>query len=213
MGVTIINGRLTMSAHIHTFSTRCVMWTVSQSLSEEAADLTAATVVSVASPTASFSAFSWYRMRDLHWLPVCQRLVFKLYKLLHGMPITLCIWQMTDNTLLAAVMDCDCHIGQHHYQACDITRTRTTFGDPSVRSSQSMGKNNVFPMVEKTELWTSAVYCWRRSCQAVVKNPTFMRVSVVCRSCMQTSFQPMPAKLTNRITAEYFCSVHELWRY
>ena len=66
LGVTIIDGRLTMSAHIHTRSTRCVMWTVSQSLSEEAADLTVATVVSVASPTANFSAFSWYRMCDLH---------------------------------------------------------------------------------------------------------------------------------------------------
>jgi len=56
LGITITDGRLTMSD----------MWTVSQSLSEEAADLIAATVVSVASPTASFSAFSWYRTRDLH---------------------------------------------------------------------------------------------------------------------------------------------------
>jgi len=31
-----------------------------------------------------------------------------------------------------------------------------------------------------------------------------------CLSCMQTSFQLMPAMLTNRRTAE-FCSVRELW--
>jgi len=51
---------------------------VTQSLSEEATDLTAAKVVSVASPTASFSPFSWYRTHDLHWLPVRQRVVFNL---------------------------------------------------------------------------------------------------------------------------------------
>ena len=41
-----------------------------------------------------FSAFSWYRMRDL---------------------------QMSDNMLLAAVLECDCDIGQHHYQACNTS--------------------------------------------------------------------------------------------
>jgi len=70
-------------------STRCA----SQSLSDEAADLTAATVVSVASPTASFSAFSWYRTRDLPWpfaltaVPPTRRI--QLYKLLHGRAIAL----------------------------------------------------------------------------------------------------------------------------
>jgi len=64
LGVTIIDGRLTMSAHIHT---RCVIWTVSQSLSEEAADLTAATVVSVGCGVADsqLQCLRWYRTRDL----------------------------------------------------------------------------------------------------------------------------------------------------
>jgi len=59
-----IDGCLTMPAHIHTRSTRCVIWTVSQSLSEEGADLTASCnglLYGVVD-----SAFSWYRMRDLH---------------------------------------------------------------------------------------------------------------------------------------------------
>jgi len=65
------------------YATRCVIWTVSQSLSEEAADLTAATVVSVASPTASFTASvpsSWYRTRDLHYQYANKLVVFNCTK-------------------------------------------------------------------------------------------------------------------------------------
>jgi len=93
--------------------------------------LTAATVVSVAY---CFSAFSWYRTRDLHYQHANKLVVFNCTK-----PIALRILYMTDNTLLADVLECDCDIGQHHYQACNTTDKNDVWW-PSVRSCRSTGK-------------------------------------------------------------------------
>ena len=202
--------RLTMSAHIHTRSTRCVKQRyvdrIATLLSEQAADLTAATVVSVTSPTASFSAFSWYRTRDYrtrHWLPVR----IQLYKLLHGRPIALCSLSCKITDLLAAIMDCDCdRHGQHHKLA--TPRTRTTFGD-RVFAPAGLRVKTIFPtdwcsltMVEKTEPW-SDISCISLTeiLPSCCREPD-IHAHLSCLSCMQTSFQPMPVMLTNRMTAE-----------
>jgi len=107
----------------------------------------------------------------------------QLYKLpvLHGRPIALCsvscrwlttrYWRPSWTTIAISASITRPKLA--------TPRTVTDKNDvwwPSVRSSRSTGKN-VFQMVEKTELWTSAVYRWRRSCQAVVVNPTFMLAS------------------------------------
>ena len=196
-----LDGRLTtcMSAHIHTRSTRCVIWTVSQSLSEESADLTAATVVSVALPTASFTASvplaGTERVICTTSMPINSSYSF-VQSLSHCVS---CRWLTTrywppswSATVISASIT----------TKLATPRTRTTFGDrvfAELRSCWSRGKK-VFTadwcalsLVEKTEPWTSAMYRWRRSCQAIVVNPTFMLVSVVCHSVLYANIIPTHA--------------------
>jgi len=58
-------------------------------VSEEAADLTAATVFSMASPTASFSAFSWYSNCQYANASYNSYSIVGLQITIHGRPIAL----------------------------------------------------------------------------------------------------------------------------
>jgi len=203
-----LDGRLTtcMSAHIHTRSTRCVIWTVSQSLSEEAADLTAATVVSVASPTASFTA-SVPSAGTERVICTTSTPINSSYSIVQSLSRCVsCRWLTTrywppswSATAISASIT----------TKLATPGTRTTFGD---RVFAPAG-----PWVKRSSQRTDVCCQWLRKrnrghqlCIAdgdLVKLLSWTRHSCSSQlsgtlSCMQTSFQLMPAMLTNRMTAE-----------
>jgi len=234
LSVTIIDGRLTSDyVSPHPYATRCVMWivdwTVSQSLSEEAADLTAATVISVVSiavarrQPASVPSAGTERVICTN-CQLRQRVVFSTLLPLstnyYTVGLSRCvscrglIWMTITRywrpSWTAIAISASITIGlpslRHHEQE------RRLVTECTVRSCRSTGKK-VFP-TDWCALTNVDISCISLTeiLSSCCREPD-IHARLNCLSCMQTSFQPMPAMLTNRMTAEYFSSVRELWRY